>query len=56
LPFVLDDEVEIVEGIYGGRSGTVEDLAYAVSPLLLLVDFRNGADEYFPAISLRLRK
>ena len=54
LPFVVNDEVEVLEGIYRGRQGTVELLAYAESPMQFLVDFGDGTDEYFPASALRL--
>ena len=54
LPFVLDDEVEVLEGIYCGKRGTVDLLAYAETPLRYLVDFRDGTDELFAASALKL--
>ena len=54
LPFVLDDEVEVVEGVYLGKQGTVESLAYAMSPMQFLVDFGDGTDELFLASALKL--
>lgn len=54
LPFVVEDEVEILDGVYTGRRGVVELLAYAENPMQYLVDFGDGTDEYFPAHSLRL--
>ena len=54
LPFVLDDEVEVIAGVYAGKRGTVDLLAYAESPMQYLVDFGDGTDEYFPASALKL--
>ena len=54
LPFVLDDEVEVLAGVYAGKRGTVEVLAYAESPLQYLVDFGDGTDELFLASDLKL--
>ena len=54
LPFVLDDEVEVLEGIYCGKRGTVDLLAYAETPLRYLVDFGDGTDELFAASALKL--
>jgi hypothetical protein len=54
LPFVLDDEVEVVEGVYAGKHGIVEILACAETPFQYLVDFRDGTDEQFPASALKL--
>ena len=54
LPFVLGDEVEVIDGVYAGKRGTVELLAYAESPMQYLVDFGDGTDEYLPAIALKL--
>lgn len=54
LPFVLQDEVEVVVGIYAGRRGEVVVLAYAVDPMQFLVEFGDGTDEYFVASALRL--
>ena len=54
LPFVLGDKVEVTEGLYAGRYGVIELLAYAEGPIQYLVDFCDGTDEYFPANSLKL--
>lgn len=54
LPFVLGDEVEVTEGIYASKRGTVDLLGYAESPIQYLVDFGDGTDEYLPATSLTL--
>ena len=54
LPFVRDDEVEIVAGIEAGKRGIVDLLAYGESPMQYLVDFGDGTDEYFPASALKL--
>ena len=54
LPFVLQDEVEIVEGVYIGKRGEVVLLAYAQTPMQYLVEFGDGTDEQFPAASLKL--
>jgi len=54
LPFVLQDEVEVTEGVYVGRQGEVVLLAYAETPMQYLVEFEDGTDEQFPATSLKL--
>ena len=54
LPLVLEDDVEVVSGIYAGRRGSVVVLAYAESPMEYLVEFGDGTDEYFPASALKL--
>lgn len=54
LPFVLHDQVEVIDGVYAGKRGEVELLAYAKNPIEFLVEFGDGTDEYFPASSLRL--
>ena len=53
LPFVLDDEVEVLEGVYRGKHGTVELLSYAETPLRYLLDFGDGTDELFAASALK---
>lgn len=55
LPFVENDEVVVTAGLYAGKEGTVELLAYAVRPMEFLVDFGDGTDESLPASMLRLR-
>ena len=54
LPFVLGDDVEVINGVYAGKRGTVDLLAYAESPMQYLVDFGDGTGEYFPATALEL--
>jgi len=54
LPFVRDDQVEVMVGIYAGKRGTIDLLAYAESPMQYLVDFGDGTDELFPASALKL--
>jgi hypothetical protein len=54
LPFVMNDEVEVLEGVYVGRRGVVELVAWAEAPMQFLVDFRDGTDEMFPAGALKL--
>ena len=54
MPFVLDDEVEVTEGIHAGRRGVVDLVAYAETPIQYLVDFLDGTDEYFAPTSLKL--
>ena len=54
LPFVLEDEVEVLAGVYAARRGTVVVLAYAKTPIEFLVEFGDGTDEYFPASALKL--
>jgi hypothetical protein len=54
LPLVLQDEVEVLDGVYAGKRGEVVVLAYAESPMQFLVEFGDGTDEYFPARSLKL--
>lgn len=54
LPLVLDDEVEILTGVYAGKRGSVVVLAYAEAPIQFLVEFGDGTDELFPASSLKL--
>ena len=43
LPFVLQDAVEVLDGVYAGKRGEVVLLAYA-----------DGTDELLTASSLRL--
>ena len=54
LPFVMNDEVEVLEGVYAGRLGVVEVIAWAEVPIQFLVDFRDGTDEPFAAAALKL--
>lgn len=54
LPFVLDDTVEILDGMEKGRRGVIELVAYAETPIQYLVDFLDGTDECFPASLLKL--
>ncbi|MGH9884397.1 MAG: hypothetical protein ACREBE_02640 [bacterium] len=54
MPFVLDDEVEVTEGLDAGRRGIVDLVAYAETPIQYLVDFLDGTDEYFPPSSLKV--
>lgn len=54
LPFVANDEVEVLHGVYVGERGTVDLVACSEVPIQFLVDFGDGTDEYFPASALRL--
>ena len=54
LPFVLQDAVEVLDGVYAGKRGEVVLLAYAESPMRFLVEFGDGTDELLTASSLRL--
>ena len=54
LPFVLGDEVEVLDGVHAGRRGEVVVLAHAHRPIELLVEFGDGTDGHFPASMLRL--
>ena len=54
LPYVHNDEVEVLIGPNAGRRGIVDELAYAESPIQFLVDFRDGTDELFAAPMLKL--
>ena len=53
LPFVLKDEVEVLNGPYTGKRGVVDEVS-ADSPMRFLVDFRDGTDELFEAAALKL--
>jgi len=50
----MNDEVEVLEGVYAGRLGVVEVIAWAEVPIQFLVDFRDGTDEPFAAAALKL--
>jgi transcription antitermination factor NusG len=54
LPFVRDDEVEILSGVYAGKRGVVEEIAVADPLLRFVVDFRDGTDELFELSALKL--
>jgi ribosomal protein S4E len=54
LPFVRDDEVEVISGRNAGKRGVVDKVAHAESPSQFLVDLQDGTDETLEASALRL--
>ena len=54
LPFVVNDDVQVVAGPYAGRRGAVVGLDWAREPLQFLVAFGDGTDELLPAMHVRL--